>query len=285
MPTGYRDTTKGVPVALLRAGMEAAFGGTIAQQARVVRLGGRVYVTTKLEDATGAIKCTWFSAPWMVKNLPTGAKRRFFGRITRQKNGVLLAINPMIVEEPCILPVYRPLDKMPPKTLRNLIGAALDAGRFDDPLPETFRNRHNLCPRQFALRQARFPDSQESLAEARRRLAFEELVLFQTHLQGLRIRNTEGVQIASSGTEVQAFWQSLPFSPTAAQTRVLEEIRADLASDAPMARLVQGDVGSGKTAIAFGALYLTVLAGFQGTLMAPTEVLAAQHYRTAQKLL
>lgn len=286
LPIGYRDTTRLTPVALLRPGQEAAFEGVIAGQARTVRLGGRVYVTTKVEDESGAIKCTWFSAPWMAKNLPTGKRMRFYGRVTRQKsNHALLVINPMIVDEPAIIPVYRPIEKLPPKTMRGLIRGALEAGRYDDPLPETFRSRYNLCPRQFALQKAHFPDSQEALAEARRRLAFEELTLFQTHLQGLRIRDAEGVTIPSSNDDAQAFWASLPFSPTGAQARVLEEIREDMQRKPPMARLVQGDVGSGKTAIAFGALYLAAKAGYQGALMAPTEVLAAQHFRTAEKLL
>lgn len=285
LPIGYRDTTRVVPLSMLRPGTECAFEAVIARQARVVRLGGRVYVTTTLQDETGTLKCTWFSAPWMARNLPTGKRLRFFGRITRAKNGSLLGIGPRIVDTPCIEPVYRPLDKLPPKTMRQLIAAALDAGRFDDPLPETFRNRYNLCPRQFALRQAHFPQTHEALGEARRRLAFEDLTLFQTHLQALRIRNPKGVQIPSKQAQADTFWKSLPFAPTSAQRRVLEEIRKDMAAAAPMGRLVQGDVGSGKTAIAFGALYLAAQAGVQGAMMAPTEVLAAQHYRTARKLL
>lgn len=285
LPIGYRDLSRTVPVCELRPGMEAAFEGRVKTQARVVRFSGRVYVTTQIEDETGAIKCTWFSAPWMAKNLRTGETMRFYGRMTRQKDGTLLAVNPMVVAERSIQPVYRPLENVPPKTMRQLIRAALDAGRFDDALPETFMNRYNLCPRQFALRQAHFPQTQEALGQARRRLAFEELTLFQMHLQSLRVRDAEGVVIPSVPEDANAFWASLPFSATGAQRRVLEEIREDLAQEAPMARLVQGDVGSGKTAVAFGALYLAAKAGYQGALMAPTEVLAAQHYRTAEKLL
>lgn len=285
LPVGYRDTEHTTPIGMLRAGMETAFEGVVAEQARIVRMGARVYVTAKIADETGTIKCTWFSAPWMQKNLPTGKRLRFWGRITRPKNGGMLGVNPSIVDTPCIQPVYRPLDKVPPKTMRSLIAAALDAGRYDDALPETFRNRYHLCPRQFALRQAHFPDSMASLDEARRRLAFEELTLFQMHLQSLRARHPQGVCIPASASQTDAFWASLPFVPTAAQRWVLEDIRVDLAASPPMARLVQGDVGSGKTAIAFGALYLAAQAGYQGALMAPTEVLASQHFRTAQRLL
>jgi len=242
-----------------------------------------MYVTAKIADDSGALRVMWFSAPWMVNLLPIGRRLRLYGRIARDKNGRLRGINPSIVDVPCIEPVYRPIDKLPPKTMRGLIGGALDAGRFDDPLPETFRNRYNLCPRQQALRAAHFPATHALLAEARRRLAFEELTLFQMQLQGLRRKNPQGVRIDFADAE--AFWASLPFAPTAAQRRVLAEIQRDMADERPMARLVQGDVGCGKTAIAFGALYFAVQAGFQGALMAPTEVLAGQHYKTAQRLL
>lgn len=285
LPIGYRDTTRVVPLAMLRPGMECAFEAVIARRARVVRQGGRVYVTTTLQDESGTLACTWFSAAWMARNLPTGKRFRFFGRVTRAKNGSLLGVNPRIVDVPCIEPVYRTLDKLPPKTMRSLIAAALDAGRFDDPLPETFRSRYNLCPRQFALRQAHFPKTREALDQARRRLAFEELTLFQTYLHALRTPNPKGVKIPSARAHAEAFWKSLPFAPTDAQRRALEDIRRDMAAAAPMGRLVQGDVGCGKTAIAFAALYLAARAGVQGAMMAPTEVLAAQHYRNAQQQL
>ncbi len=285
LPIGYRNLDKPVPIAQLRPGVEAAFDGTVAKQARVVRLGGRAYVTATLSDASGSIRATWFAAPWMAKNLPTGMTARFWARVGRTKDGTPMAVNPQIVTETGIQPVYRPIDKLPPKTMRGLIAAALAAGRFDDALPETFRSRYNLCPRQTALKQAHFPASEEALAEARRRLAFEELALFQTHVQSLRSRDARGVVIPRDDALAGAFWASLPFPPTGAQARVLDEIRGDLSADAPMARLVQGDVGCGKTAIALGALYLAAKAGFQGALMAPTEVLAQQHYRTAQRIL
>lgn len=285
LPIGYRDTTDVRPIASLHAGMEAAFEGIVAQQARVVRTGGRVFVATKIEDATGGLRCAWFSAPWMAKNLPKGKRLRFYGRITRQKDGVLIGTNPMIVEEPSILPVYRPIEALPQKIMRGMIEKVLEAGSFFDPLPEAFRARYALCDRRQALHAAHFPQSMDALEVARRRLAFEELTLFQMQLQRLRDRNAKGVVIPATDAEADAFYAMLPFSPTGAQSRVLHEICKDLADSGPMARLVQGDVGCGKTAIAFGALYMAAKHGYQGALMAPTEILAAQHYRSAQKVL
>ena len=284
LPVGYRDFDTVRPIAALRAGMETAFAGTI-EKVRTAWVNGRSVTTATVRDDGGAIACVWFAMPWMAGQLEAGARVKWYGRVSKKKNGGLFVTHPTSAEEGGIQPVYRPIEKLPPKTQRLALRSALDAGRYDDALPETFRNRYALCPRQYALRQAHFPDSREALEQARRRLAFEELTLFQTFLWGLRARDENGVRIASEAADAEAFWSSLPFTPTGAQKRVLEEVRRDMAASAPMARLVQGDVGCGKTAIAFGALYLAAKAGYQGALMAPTEVLAAQHYRTAQKLL
>ena len=285
LPLRYQDATRVCPIAELSPGMETALEGVLASPARLVHFRGQNYVSAVLQDSTGSIRCTWFSAPWMRSHLPAKQIIRLYGRIARQKNGSLFAVNPAVVTEPSIQPVYKPIEKLPPKTLRRCMAEVLAASEFEDPLPESFRNRYQLCPRHFALAQAHFPDSHASLSAARRRLAFEELTLFQMHLQSLKMQNAQGVRIASTQEDAAVFWKALPFQPTSAQVRVLEDIRADLASPSPMARLVQGDVGCGKTAVAFGALYLAFRAGYQGALMAPTEVLAAQHYRSAQKLL
>lgn len=284
LPVGYRDFDTVRPISALCAGMETTFAGTL-EQVRTAWVKGRSVTTASVRDESGAVSCVWFAMPWMAKQLETGARVKWYGRVSRKKNGGLFVTHPMSAEEGGLQPVYRPIEKLPPKTMRSALQAALEAGRYDDALPETFRSRYALCPRQYALKQAHFPESREALEQARRRLAFEELTLFQTFLWGLRERDGQGVRIPSEAADAEAFWASLLFEPTGAQRRVLEETRRDMAADAPMARLVQGDVGCGKTAIAFGALYLAAKAGYQGALMAPTEVLAAQHYRTAQKLL
>ena len=129
-----------------------------------------------------------------------------------------------------------------------------------------------------------FPLNHEGLAAARRRIAFEELLLYQVALSLLRSDARKGVKLTFADDELESFWKLLPFPPTNAQRRALSEMAHDLRLDAPMARLLQGDVGSGKTAVAFGAMYLAWKSGFQAALMAPTEVLAQQHYEDAQAL-
>ena len=158
-------------------------------------------------------------------------------------------------------------------------------GQWPDELPEALRRRYGLCERNFAMRNAHFPDSREALEAARRRIAFEELLLYQIALRLFRSTGKRGVKIDFDDGEIEAFWGCLPFSPTNAQRRVLDEVAADLRSEKAMARMVQGDVGSGKTAIAFAAIALAHAGGWQSALMAPTEVLARQHYEAARKLL
>ena len=135
------------------------------------------------------------------------------------------------------------------------------------------------------MRNAHFPDSREALETARRRIAFEELLLYQVAISLCRHSGEPGVQIASREADLAEYWSKMPFPPTGAQKRVLQEIASDMRGTNAMARMVQGDVGSGKTAVAFGAIYLAVRGGYQAALMAPTEVLARQHYEGAKALL
>ncbi|MEG0767336.1 MAG: ATP-dependent DNA helicase RecG, partial [Clostridia bacterium] len=141
--------------------------------------------------------------------------------------------------------------------------------------------RYGLGLHTQALMQAHFPVNRDMLQRARRQLAFEEMTLYQAALQGMRCKARRGVILQPDACVAETFWGTLPFAPTGAQRRVVSEIWADLRSPAPMARLVQGDVGCGKTAIAFCALYAAVCCGWQGVMMAPTEILATQHRQSA----
>jgi ATP-dependent DNA helicase RecG len=154
-----------------------------------------------------------------------------------------------------------------------------------ETLPRSLRLRHGLCELNYAIRQAHFPADFDALRMARRRIAFEEMLMFQACLGLERSRHGQGFPLPLPEDGPARFWETLPFSPTHAQRRVLEEIAADLRRDRPMSRLVQGDVGSGKTALAFGAVSMTVACGFQAAMMAPTEILARQHYLSAQAVL
>ena len=286
LPTGYKDTTVITPIGELVPGQTAAVMGSIKGKPRLSRFRGMSSVTASLWDETGHIHCIWYNQPWMEKNLSGREQMLLYGRVEERK-GKRQLLNPSLEEEPGIMPVYRPLDGLAGKIMRGLMETALT--QVEDTCPETLPNslrlRYGLCEKNYAIRQAHFPDSREALATARRRLSFEQLLFYQAALGLLRDRKDAGISFPVPSSEVDAFWESLPFAPTMAQRRVLNEIAADLAAPHPMARLVQGDVGSGKTALAFGALYLAVRHGFQGALMAPTEILARQHLISAKAIL
>ena len=221
-----------------------------------------------------------------MDQLAPGRELLLYGKADRPR-GVLQLVSPTIEHEASLVPVYRQVPGVPAKALRAAIEAALEAcdANWPEDLPESIRRRYGLSERNFALRSAHFPASREALAAARRRLAFEDLLLYQVALGLTRESGREGVQLDFDDAEIESFWSSLPFAPTGAQRRVLGEIAQDLRSPRAMARLVQGDVGCGKTAIAFAAIRLACACGYQAAMMAPTEVLARQHYDGARELL
>lgn len=189
-----------------------------------------------------------------------------------------------------LVPVYRLTEGLPQRALRTLIAQIV--AEYAECLPETLplemRERLGLLDRAEAVRQAHYPDSEVAAAQARRRLAFEEFFTLQVGLL-LRRKHFEtkavGIAFRTDGERVRRFLASLPFTLTESQRRVIAEIEADMASPKPMNRLLQGDVGSGKTVVATTALLHAVENGYQGALMAPTEILADQHYQTLRRFL
>ena len=286
LPREYRDLSQITPLSELRAGEPAAvrvrMTGELAERRARRLLISKGYVT----DGTDTVPVFWYNQPWLKKQLVEGRELLLYGK-PEPKQGYIALVSPTIEAEQGLIPVYRNIAGIPPKALRQSVAAALRLceGQWPDELPGELRRRYGLCERNFAMRCAHFPDSHEALREARRRIAFEELLLYQIALALFRNTGRAGIQIDFPDDAPEAFWQSLPFSPTNAQRRVLDEVAADLRSPRAMARMVQGDVGSGKTAIAFAAIALAHAGGWQAALMAPTEVLARQHYESAKKLL
>ncbi|MBQ6175188.1 MAG: ATP-dependent DNA helicase RecG [Clostridia bacterium] len=285
LPLRYEDRTHPVDIAQLLPG-PAMIRGTVAEPPKLNRFGGLTRVTATLRDGTGRISLVWFNQPWMMQQLPVGKPVMLFGTLS-VKNGRRSFQNASVVTEPCILPVYKAVPGIPAKSYRTMMRQALDA--VDECCPETLprplRLRHGLCEKNYAIRQAHFPDSAEDLRLARRRISFEQMLLFQAALADARSTVEPGFPLPIADDAPDRFWAGLPFPPTAAQRRVLGEIADDLRRDRAMSRLVQGDVGCGKTALAFGAIALTCGCGYQCAMMAPTEILAQQHYETACRIL
>ena len=286
LPLRYEDRTEPQPLMALVPGQSCLVAGVVQDPPKFSAFGGLTRVSASLRAEDGRLPLVWFNQPWMMQNLPVGRPVMLYGRLA-EKNGRRALQNAAVVTRPEILPVYRAVKGIPAKSFREIMQRALAS--VDDccpeSLPHSLRLRHGLCELNYAIRQAHFPDNFEALKLARRRLAFEQMLMFQAALSVARGEREAGVPLAVPEGAEDAYWQSLPFPPTGAQRRVLHEIAADLRKETAMSRLVQGDVGCGKTAIAFGAIALCHQAGMQGAMMAPTEILARQHYESAQKAL
>lgn len=287
LPARYQDTTVITPLRDAVPGAEICVCGYPKAAPRLSRFRGLTSVTLRLCDETGSITVVWFNQPWIQNQITEETQLILYGRIDRDKQGRVRMASPIRVQERGILPMYRALSGIPPKVMRDLMRQALT--QLEDCCPETLpdivRVRHHLCERNFALRQAHFPESRENLALALRRISFEGMLLYQAASSLMRGERQHGVKITLEKNSCDAYWASLPFPPTSAQKRVLQEIADDLSAPYAMGRMVQGDVGCGKTALAFGAMALAAQAGYQSALMAPTEILARQHLESALKIL
>ena len=285
LPQRYEDRTHPIPCADANGG-EVLVMGVVQDAPKLSRFNGLTRVTAYLWDDSGKLPLVWYNQPWMMQNLPVGQTIMLFGRMGQSRGKPVLQ-NAQRVTEPCILPVYRAVKGIPAKSFREMMQQALE--QVDDCCPETLPNdlriHHQLCELNFAIRQAHFPLNVENLRLARRRLAFEQMLMYQAALGLLRGHKADGTALPIPPDAPDKFWQTLPFPPTGAQKRVLEEIAADLRCDRAMSRLVQGDVGCGKTALAFGAIAMTCACGYQAAMMAPTEILARQHYESAKAML
>ncbi len=285
LPLRYEDHSTVTSCALAGEGL-VCVEGVIDGKPVFQAFHGLTKVSVRLRDASGFLWLQWFNSPWMVRNLTAGETRRFYGRLTI-KNGRRALQNPAVVTEPGWIPVYRAIPGFPAKSFRKLMEQALRSLPESCPetLPEAFRAEYDLCPLETALQQAHFPGSMDELQAARRRLSFERMLIYLVYVSMEGAERRKAPAMAGCCTRAEAFWQSLPFTPTGAQQRALAEIAADLEKPRAMARMVQGDVGCGKTAIAFGAIYAAVQAGYQAAMMAPTEILARQHYESAAQIL
>jgi len=290
LPKEYRDLSDIRPLATLSSGDEAAVRVRMAGGVSMHYAGKKLLVLKgRVQDESESMTVVWYNQPWLKDALTPGRELLLYGKC-EARFGELQLVSPAIEtvtgrEGP--KPVYKPIAGVSAKVLSQLIDQALDLmeGQWKDDLPLSLRQKYGLCERNFAFLNAHHPSSQEALAAARRRLSFEELLVFQVGLWLLRGSRSSGISIDCADELGDEFWNTLPFEPTGAQKRVLLEVLRDMRAGYPMARLVQGDVGSGKTAIAFAAMYAAVKSGWQCALMAPTEILASQHMETAKKML
>jgi ATP-dependent DNA helicase RecG len=293
-PRRYLDRTQQATIRELKIGDEAMILATVKRvQSRRTR-NRRALVEIDVFDGTSYLKCTFFNQPWRAKQLAVGREAIFFGKVESYK-GRRQMTNPVVDlvgdKTGKIIPVYPQSEKAGLTTwdLEPLVSEALvRAGEFADPLPEDWRDRLDVVDRTWAFHQIHEPESMAAAQAARKRLVVDELVRLQVPLVMRKRaveRESKGIQHQVHGELVPRFHAALPFPLTGAQERAIAEIATDLAGPHPMHRLLQGDVGSGKTVVAVTTLLMAVQGGYQGALMAPTEVLAEQHELGVRDLL
>ena len=258
----------------------------VAQNPQVVQIsGGRILVKTVISDGSDYIPVTFFNNKYVKDQLVEDQEYLFFGKITLDKYNNKTMLSPRFeksLEKQRIRPIYKATSSMPSKTTERLVETALREikGNVKEIIPEYIVKKYRLMGFEEALRAIHFPESEAQLTLAKRRLIFEELLLLQ---MGLMSEKTEGGSRASvpiKNDYTEDFYSTLPFDPTNAQKRAVSEAVEDMKNSKQMNRLLQGDVGSGKTAVAAALMYNAVKNGFQSALMAPTEVLANQHFKT-----
>jgi ATP-dependent DNA helicase RecG len=295
-PRRYDDRSRLLPVSAYGQGETATVRGTVLAGQDLKPRRGLTITKLAVNDGMNIFYAVWYNQPYVKKNLPPGAPVLLTGKIEKGFGATQLKVEDYELDDGedrllhagRIVPVYPLTGQLNQRLLRSVVKAALDsiAGRVAELLPASLLENHSLMPRERALFQAHFPDTMEDAGQARRRFIFEELFLFQLLLaarrQGVE-RQKKPFHYRGGGLLVKRFLKQLPYSLTAAQERVWAEISGDMAEPAPMCRLLQGDVGSGKTVICALALLKAVDGGLQGALMAPTEILAEQHYLNLKK--
>ena len=293
-PRNYDEYETPVDIAELKEGTVQAVSAAVCSGVYVNSVRGRQIISVNIADQSGKFPVVWFNLPYLKKTLRKGSWFVFRGRIVR-KQGKLEMEHPEIFTPSAyeeilhhLQPVYGLTAGLSNKTVVKMITQLLESVPMQSEyLPEEFRERYELADINYALRTIHFPSNKEELLVSRKRLVFDEFFLFILSVRKMKEKTEE----TPNCFPVKETWlteeiiERLPYSLTGAQLNAWHEIERDLAGRRMMSRLVQGDVGSGKTILAFLAMCLVADNGYQAALMAPTEVLARQHYEGFQKLM
>ena len=306
-PRRYEAAADEVAIAALHGSDEVVIVGEVINIAKRPLRGRRTLVTARIDDGTATVGAAWFNQPWIADQLKVGMRVRLRGKPGRQGfdvksydlEGIGLAgkagetsyaasqAKPQARATADFAPVYPAAEEIPAKTVRRAVEAALPhVADYFDPLPAELRGREAMPLKRDALAVVHHPESEEEAEVGRRRLAFDELLLLQVGIarRAAERERTLAPSLGEPGDLVVRYRKALPFALTPYQEQAIREIDADLTRTVPMQRLLQGDVGSGKTVVALYALLRAVDNGRQGALMAPTETLAEQHFLTIEGL-
>lgn len=295
-PRRYEDRTNFVPISQLKIGSYATVKGEILRlNLRRTKKGLSIFQIA-VGDESGVISCLWFNQPFMKRYFKVQQELILYGKVEKYRQIQMNTPDFEFVSEKDsslhigrIVPIYPLTAKINQRYLRTLIDRAIKICHafIPDMLPYSLRQRLKLLPLTLAIRFIHFPQDLPGKEEAYRRLVFDEFFLLQLILALKKIHHGQikrGLRHQTEGAVIESFRQRLPFRLTAAQLKVIKEIEEDMQAPQPMNRLLQGEVGSGKTIVACYALVLCVQSGFQAAVMAPTEILAEQHYLVLSKL-
>lgn len=294
-PRDYEDRSKPKNIIECQDGEDVLIEAIVVS--RIVELRIRKNMTMyklTVRDETGVCNITWFNQPYLKKQFIYGEKYSFFGKV--HKKGTKLEMNSPVFDSKNtnkhtgkIVPIYPTTFSLPQNTLRQIIdnGVTQTANELEENLPQYILERYNLLNINESIQKIHKPQSFEEFKLARRRLVFEELLIMQLSLLNLKSnwkKEQKGIKY-SSKIKMSDIINDLPFKLTKAQLKVLEEIDADMENEKSMNRLLQGDVGSGKTVVSIIAAYKAVKSGYQVAIMAPTSILATQHLESFSKML
>lgn len=293
-PRDYEDRTRITRIADIDAEDKYAIRAVVGTEPKVNRIRkGLTLVKCTIFDESGSLNVTYFNNPYAAALLRVGQEYVFYGKVQGWGRGRTLIspqsekVAPDADHPGRIVPVYPLTAGLTQRDMERVTDTALAAvpGDWPDPLPEMLRAKYRLLDAADAIAAIHRPQTANEVGQARRRMVFEELFLLCCGLQQLKERRKADTGIVFAQNGLDAFFETLPFSPTGAQRRAIAEIAADCASGKPMNRLVQGDVGSGKTVVAAALCALAAQNGWQAAFMAPTEILAAQHAETLAPML
>ena len=286
IPRRYEDRRETRPIASLSEGESACFEGVALDVSKPMAIRkGLTVVRARVRDESGIITLSFFNAPYIPDQLKCGEEYRFYGRIT-VNNRALQVLNP-VFEHPesrkktgCIVPIYPLTARLQNHQILRAISAAFPEviDKIEETLPAKMIEKYNLMPLKDALRAVHFPSSPEEAERGQARIVLDELLVYATALAFLKSKRVKQVATPFKSVDMAPFLAALPYALTTAQQRSVKEITADMQSGRPLNRLLQGDVGSGKTVVAMAAAFTAVKNQKQVALMAPTTILANQHY-------
>ena len=293
-PRAYNTFEPPVPVGNLMEDQVMAVCASLTKAPDLVRFNRMQMVSVYIRDITGSLQIVWFNMPYMKSNLKPGIFYVFRGRVVR-KRGRLMMEQPEVYSKeaydelaPSMQPVYSQTKGLGNKAIVKALRQALELRTLErEYMPSYIRKKHQLAEINYAVEHIHFPEDQSQLLFARKRLVFDEFFFFLTGVRKLNEKKADRTSsyVMKPSDQVKTFLNRLPYKLTQAQMRTWSEILTDLSGGLVMNRLIQGDVGSGKTIVAFLALLTAAYNGFQAALMAPTEVLARQHYESLSQML